>query len=679
MKFSTQCKQHRMSAIAAAVLAVTVGGFSLGVQAGKIISLEPESVAMPPPARGFGGWNLGNVDVLLTGEGSTFNEATGYYSFGPGNDGSYVANITDSGFDMGTVLAKPWPVGEPSGIKVINGDAGVKPPKPTNCIMATSYLEDHYLDTADPQQVLCSGPFQSHKRFKVAMLPATVDGGLTESVDLVFNVEAEPGSRDYQVFQKINNWTGKRLQGFTVQLGFGVGSEFTAVTDTEVALENLNISVPSEIWAPTQLANFSAGLFGPLDKHTGERGFFDPDTRAGFYIEEYGSTELTDTLHSGATLGSNYSNVPAGAGEAANQFGTWLPNTFLPDGVFFDDDGNPETDAALLAWYGFNPDKTGGAGLGWMGGSDDGFAEISADTINEWGENLFYTQGEIDDLVNVGLNYVVSIGDVSAFPASSFTIRITPIADTSGMEAPDYTGAPTVPLLQFPEGPALVSLDPAPFVVGSLLTARVGDHDLAGETSVLICFGSAPCAEGSDTLTLIEQGDDRKVFAASLPASYSEVTAGTLVTMTYYDASQNQYLSDTTEAIADPVTIPSDVTITSFSVADTQKNGQTRPVKIAIQNARGADVATGEVQVSGMVGDLVVAQFSGEFSALKANGQAKFNWRHTAVLADATVAETIAWTANVIVKDSAGNPQEVDDAAGATLVTVKNNGKNSIK
>ncbi|MBE7527387.1 MAG: hypothetical protein HS120_07525 [Burkholderiales bacterium] len=78
--------------------------------------------------------------------------------------------------DMGIVLAKDWPIGEPSGIKIVNDDPGIKNDKPANCIMSTSYLKDHYLDSVDPKQVICSSPFQTHKCFKVAMLPSTVDG-----------------------------------------------------------------------------------------------------------------------------------------------------------------------------------------------------------------------------------------------------------------------------------------------------------------------------------------------------------------------------------------------------------------------------------------------------------------------------------------------------------------------
>ncbi len=49
-----------------------------------------------------------------------------------------------------------------------------------------------------------------------------------EGIDLVFNVDPEEGSRDYQVFQKINNWTNGRLDGFTIEVGTGIGTAFAA-------------------------------------------------------------------------------------------------------------------------------------------------------------------------------------------------------------------------------------------------------------------------------------------------------------------------------------------------------------------------------------------------------------------------------------------------------------------
>ncbi len=271
--------KHNKKSVIRFAFVFALAGISFTAQAGKITS----------GAEGFAGWNLdNNVEVVLNGTqgvvgdalNSWFDELTGDYNFATDSDFSYVANVDDAaGTPMGIVLAKDWPIGEPAGIKIVNDDAGVKPPKPANCIMATSYLADHYLDSDDPQQVTCSGPFQSHKRYKLAMLPTSVDGSGVEGIDLVFNVEAEAGSRQYQIFQKINNWTDGRLEGFRVQVGVGVGASFITAS---AAGADLTISVPTEIWTADQLAVFSAGLFGPLDKHTGSVGFFDPDYTSRF-------------------------------------------------------------------------------------------------------------------------------------------------------------------------------------------------------------------------------------------------------------------------------------------------------------------------------------------------------------------------------------------------------------
>ena len=238
---------------------------------------------------GYGGFNMDNVEIVINEDleslvneaGSSFDELTGQYEFSEDSAHVYAGHVydaTEGGTEMGLVLAKDWPVGEPPGIKVVNDDYLVKYPKPQNCIMSTSFLEGHFLDDYQPLPVNCSGPYQSHKRFKIPMLPTTVDGGV-DSVDLVFNVEEDPDgpTRDYQVFQKINNWTDQRLAGFTLEVGFGVGSEFQSVEDAGVSFENLNISVPSEIWNANQLAHFSTGLFVPEDQHTGEVGYFDPE------------------------------------------------------------------------------------------------------------------------------------------------------------------------------------------------------------------------------------------------------------------------------------------------------------------------------------------------------------------------------------------------------------------
>ena len=525
------------------ILAIAVMGLSLNAHAGKIYT-SPSATG----AEGFGGWNLINVDVIVDGAWSFFDESSGDYTFSNDSDYTYYADVSDPGtaIVMGRVLAKDWPVGEPSGIKVIHDDSGVKPPKPVNCIMATSYLEEHFLDTDDPKQVPCSGPFQSHKRYKLALLPATVEGPTEKGIDLVFNVVDEPGAlpRDYQVFQKINNWTNQRLGGFTIQVGFGVGDSFVPASQQAGAgAANLSLSVPSEIWDDgTQLANFSTGLFGPADVHHDRPpGYFDPNTRAGFSIVEYPIAQgLTDTLTSGETLGSDYADLPNNMGAVANQFGPWLPNTMLPQGIFWDDDGNPATDAQLVAWYGYNP--TAGD-LTWMTGAADGFTEVTPQTIIDWGANLTYTMGVIDDLVNVGLNYIVTVGDVTTYPEDNFTLRVTPVRDSSETGAPAFADVEPDPILIFTDSAGVVEISPGPeFEIGSLLTARVADKGLnvdelvADEVNVRVSFGTVGNDGIGGVLTLVEQGANRGVFAGSLPDSYSNVPEGTVITVTYVDA-----------------------------------------------------------------------------------------------------------------------------------------------
>jgi hypothetical protein len=670
--------QHRMrqtsngSGWGGRLLAVAILGLAGSAHAGKITAV-PSQTGAP----GFGGWNLGNVQVVLNGVGSGFDPLTGAYTFAAGSDFTYQANVFDTTnlVTMGIVLAKDWPVGEPAGIKVVNDDPGAKQGKPANCIMATSYLKDHYLDSADPKQVICSSPFQTHKRFKVAMRPSTVDGQGSESVDLVFNVEPEVGERTYEMFQKINNWTGKRLAGFKVEVGFGVGTGFRSASAAGVPLAQLNIAVPSDLWSPTQLATFSAGLFGPLDKHTGEVGFFDTNKRAGFYIDQYvtGVQPLTDTLTAKTPLPSNYGDVPAGAGAAAGQFGPWLPNNMLPTGIFFDDDGNPDTDAALVAWYGYNPATSR---LGWMRGALGSFAEISAVEIQAMGTNLLYTSDVIDDLVNVGLNYVVRIGDVSTFPGTgnkTFTIRVTPTADNSGVAAPLFVGAQPNPLLLYPRSDAAVQLDPRPtFATGSLLTARVGDNDLnidklKADTATVNIATSAGL-KGS--LQLIEQGVNRGVFAATLPEAFSNVPAGTIVTMSYFDASAGVTRTSSTTAAGAPVPILSDVSITDLSVPTSIIDGLARTLMLTIANDKlAAAPATGEVLLTGTDG----SEFRAAFTDLRAGAKLKFSFRWTARLADPTKPAAVEWRASVIV-----NGQQVDgvDAGYTTQVLVKQ-GKNA--
>ena len=241
--------KHKKPSVIRFAFVFALAGLSFAAQAGKITSIPSAS-----GAEGFAGWNIENVDVILNGtlgsigdpNTSWFNELDGAYNFADDSNFTYAGHVFDDNVSttrMAYVLAKGWPVGEPAGIKIVNDDLKVKEGKPTNCIISTSYLEDHFLDTENPQQVICSGPFQSHKRYKLAMLPSTVADvvagtGPEKGIDLVFNVEADVTTRDYQVFQKINNWTDGRLEGFTIQVGFGTGTFFQTIANAGVDVAN---------------------------------------------------------------------------------------------------------------------------------------------------------------------------------------------------------------------------------------------------------------------------------------------------------------------------------------------------------------------------------------------------------------------------------------------------------
>jgi hypothetical protein len=438
-----------------------------------------------------GAWNLDNVDVqqVRTADGSVFStfdsvaKTTGVYAAMTVGD-SFVSSIKDT---IGTIMAKltgkDWPVGEPTGIKAVNGDTQTKNGKPQNCLINSSYLgadvstsgSDAYLDSANPEPVICSSGFQSHKRFKIAMQPGAVDGVADgaisdKPIDMVFNVADGGGLTSYQVFSKINNYTGKRLKGYRIVVGRGVGTDpttgFKSASDLGIA-EKLHISLGKseasasgagglpnglDLFDGDGLATFSHGLFGAVDTNFTSNGFFDTRT-AGFDVEQTCSTASgtvvacppgytgpdgvatlmnSDTIQSTTVLPSNYTG-PAAAPLTAPLFGDWLPSKWQPSGVFYDDDNNPSTDPVLKAWWN---------GSQWVGNNDGGFTPIPAATLEAWGKDPLYEVSKIEDVLNLGINYIVKVGDGIG---SNFTIRIIPVVADTQVE-PTFLATAAAPL-----------------------------------------------------------------------------------------------------------------------------------------------------------------------------------------------------------------------------------------
>jgi hypothetical protein len=410
------------------VTALLIGS---GLNAGKIVSnatydgnlsvASENAVVTQNTQFGFGGWNLDNVAVKIVSitdyatavAGSLFDKITGAYAPTMTTGMSFESEISTGGQVRGLLHGKDWPVGEPAGIKVINGDLkAVANGDPANCIITTGYLDLHYLDQpvlTDRWPTICSSGFQTHKRFKINMLPTSVDvvdaEGYGKPIELVFNLEAlDTSTQVYQVLQKINNYTGKILDGYKIEILDGNGAKNT----------NLTLSLDKDL---PDLANFSHGLWGAPDNHFPDPGFFDD---VGVYYPVALSADQQTISWHGAIAGGNYMQVFRS---------NWLHSTVAPQGIFFDDDNNALTDAKLVAFWGVPPTLPDTTAPGWYQGEVAGWAPVSQAQVDTWLLDSRYTRDTIEDVLNLGITYSVHIGDNTQIPTGKFIIRITPHID----------------------------------------------------------------------------------------------------------------------------------------------------------------------------------------------------------------------------------------------------------
>jgi hypothetical protein len=309
--------------------------------------------------------------------------------------------------------------------------------------------------------------------------------------------------RYYQVFTKINNYTGKRLAGFKVVVGTGVGSAFKSASELGIA-DKLHLSIGiGEGWStgsanstPPSLPNgtdlvdedggatFSHGLFGGIDnKHWFANGFFDERT-AGFEVAQkcttaagvdatcppnYPNPLYTNTLpamdtfySTGVKLPSNYNGPVVPAGTAGMPWGDWLPFGWEPKGIYWDFDNDPTTDADIVAWWN---------GSAWVKNYDSGFAPVSAAEFNAWASDKTcgtasapyscYAIDTIEDALNLGINYTLKVGD--GIPGGKVTVRIIPI-EAADQTAPVWVGTTSPPLVPAPTTPTEPTTPTVPVV-----------------------------------------------------------------------------------------------------------------------------------------------------------------------------------------------------------------------
>ncbi|MFC2073421.1 choice-of-anchor F family protein [Campylobacterota bacterium] len=536
---------------------------SSGAYAGQIIGANPGDPVVDNTQFGFGGWDFTNINVVVFdvdgNPSGTFNTDSGVYTPMVVGDSfiSEVISTVDENTLLGSVHGKTYPVGEPAGIKVINGDTGTKHGKPENCIMTTSYLEGAYRNTENPEPVICSSDFQTHKRFKVRMLPAmvTVSDSNGTYFDLKFKLDSNDASTAkvrYQVFQKINNYTGMRLNGYTLEVLDGSGQPNPNLTLSLGIGENPDSNGP-DVFGYSEFANFAHGLWGPPDEHFTEQGFFD-DVRV-YYPVTLNNANNTIS-YAGPLLGGNYQEL----------FGNWVTNVWAPTGIFFDDDNDPSTDAELVAYWG-DPLHTGT--IGWHKGEAMGWVAPTTTELLAWEASHLYEMGLIEDVLNLGLNYIVEIGN-NASLGNTFTIRITPHTD-SNQTAPSHVR--TEPIVIIPTSNGVVAISPEPtFTPGTVLYVGVADTDLNDDTGLIETTSIVLKNDNGDeeNLTLTETDANSSIFVGTIATDINpaiaqngvvNVVEGTVVTATYVDESEGNLTKTATtiaQTIVDPIESPVD-------------------------------------------------------------------------------------------------------------------------
>ncbi|MFZ5760241.1 MAG: choice-of-anchor F family protein [Thermodesulfobacteriota bacterium] len=325
------------------------------------------------------------------------------------------------------------------GLKVVNNDDV----DGSNCLMTTGF---NPYDFSDKQ---CSDPLQSSKRFKVKN---TANG----PVDVSFNVTDSP-MEVYRSLQKLTNGTDSRWSGFTIQLGFTVNGQFVSSTTGDgLGFSDLSGNVWTTPVTTYQAmpdifsAYFAQGLAGPADQYHEETGYFNPTERMSFAMV------ADENTISSTGISANYSNT----------FGDWLNSAAVPIGIFWDNDGDINTDNVLMASCADASDITKAGGFSgddingltcegvWVTyrsqpGLDangipypsDGIPKIidladldpngvytSVTAAVASGNPQPYYMDFIEDLANLGLNFWISVGDTSSWPTpGNFTIRYTPM------------------------------------------------------------------------------------------------------------------------------------------------------------------------------------------------------------------------------------------------------------
>jgi hypothetical protein len=295
------------------------------------------------------------------------------------------------------------------GLKIVN-DAALSGSNGdvSNCVMANS--------TAS-----CNSEKQSGKRLKFQRTAH-------EATDLVFNVNKDgifttTGNDGlYKFFSAYANATSGRLGSFSLSLGTGVGAGFigSGIGDGLSFKQTFDGKAPNNSQFSALFAN---GLFGGIDEVHPLTGYFSED-RSGYDMAFTGEDSFQST-----GLFGDYQGL----------FGNLLSFGELPQGFFYDDDGNADTDNVLIAhqladgtWVRNRGFDAAGNVITEAYGNNGALYDTEADLVaylknltgldicDGGGTACLAGSGAIDDLAKFNLTFFI---DPTAFAGDQFTLR----------------------------------------------------------------------------------------------------------------------------------------------------------------------------------------------------------------------------------------------------------------
>ncbi len=485
------------------------GAITAGLLTASAMAQDPEPTTyVDVPAPYLSLWN--NINVL-TVEPESPDGRTYIYP----NEAAKQADTEGDG--SGSVAFIHWQLDDGSGrgpgMKAVTDDFGF----PThNCIMASGEREsDQFPGIIVPKT--CSDEQGSSKRvfLEVHQTDTPIDlvfgtGSKTIRYKGVKDPEEDGGDaladfrdtygigRIYRVIQKFINDTDERLVGIRIQVGTGVGNDFTPLNyDDGIAFELRNFvdreffvgntgAGDRRVWNEERFAHFSPKMFDDGSRARFDPGFFDHNSAGLFPPQDvasdgpngdktlyiYSGQEVAGTGRIGA-ITPNYFNIPdnqgAGAGIPGNVFGYMLPDSLVPTVIERYDEGDSEAEGdGIEAWW---------DGAEWRYGLDLDFAPVPMDQLQQWAAMLLglelpdvedptrFGANESDDVSGLNMDTYIYLsedllaeGDSPHFNDGppiheTITIRYTAVSleslglgDVAGGEEPDWIASPAPPL-----------------------------------------------------------------------------------------------------------------------------------------------------------------------------------------------------------------------------------------